>query len=120
MECIQNYNKHRLVAIVSEQKRYDDAGGVRADGKPMSKRSDLVALSRTREAGEAVDGAGKCFGTIAGVHVAGPAIYHGGQGESLVPPHTRGSVSLSLLPDIARHVMGCHSTQDARVQNACG
>ena len=70
VECIQKYNKHRLIAIVSEQKRYDDAVGVQADGKTkLSKRPDLVALKWTREAGEAADGAGKCFGTIAGVHV---------------------------------------------------
>ena len=37
----------------------------------------------------------------------GPARYHAGQGESLVSPHERGSVShsLGLRSDTARHVM---------------
>ena len=46
---------------------------------------------------------------------------HGDQGESLVPPYTRGSVSLPLfLTDFARHVIGCHVTQqETSVQNSC-
>jgi hypothetical protein len=42
---------------------------------------------------------------------------YGAQGESLVPPHTRGGVSFSLMHSI-RHIIRSHLSQEMKVQNA--